>query len=452
VRESPTVRRLGSILFWSVISAAFIGPGTVATAASAGAGYGYALLWALLFSTLACLILQEAAARLTVVSGRDLGEALRLQYRGGVAGFAALALVLGAIVLGCAAYEAGNILGGAAGAALGVDLSPRTLTLIIGAVAAAVLWVGRTAVVARLLGVLVAVMGIAFLATAWRLGPEPVGLIRGTFVPVLPSGAGLLVLGLVGTTVVPYNLFLGSGLARGQKLGDLRFGLSVAVILGGIVSMGIVVVGTAVEGAFSFESLAEVLSVRLGDGARRFFAVGLCAAGVSSAITAPIAAAITARSLFSRTALEHGNGVGGWGERGWKFRSVWLGILIVGVAFGLADVKPIPAILLAQAFNGVLLPLVAVFLLLSVNDRRLVGLDGLNGAPANAALGVVVAITVMLGLNNVAKALVAAFGLNPPGEQALLLLSVGVAVAGAVPVWRRVRRLRGKPGATDSTS
>jgi len=70
--------------------------------------------------------------------------------------------------------------------------------------------------------------------------------------------------------------------------------------------------------------------------------------------------------------------------------------------------------------------------------------DGLNGVPGNAALGAVVAITVMLGLNNVAKALVAAFGLTPPSEQALLLGSVGVAVVGAVPVWRRVRRLRGK--------
>jgi hypothetical protein len=146
--------------------------------------------------------------------------------------------------------------------------------------------------------------------------------------------------------------------------------------------------------------------------------------------------------------LEHGAGGRIWDERGWKFRSVWLAVLGVGVAFGLADVKPIPAILLAQALNGVLLPLVAVFLLLSVNDRRLVGSDGLNGAPANAALVAVVAITVMLGLNNVAKAMVATFGLPPPGERTLLLMSVGLAAAGAVPVWRRVRVLRGKPDST----
>lgn len=436
------MRRFGSILFWSVISAAFIGPGTVTTAASAGAGYRYALLWALLFSTLACLVLQEAAARLTVVSGRNLGEALRLQYHGALSGVAVLALVLGAIVLGCAAYEAGNILGGVAGAALGIDLSPRALTTIIGVGSAMVLWLGRTAVVARMLGVLVAVMGIAFLATAWRLGPDPVGLVRGTLVPALPAGAGLLVLGLIGTTVVPYNLFLGSGLARGQKLGELRFGLTVAIILGGVVSMGIVVVGTAVEGTFRFESLAAVLAERLGAGARRLFAVGLCAAGVSSAITAPIAAAITARSLFSPSADEQGRGAEAWGDRGWKFRAVWLAVLAVGVGFGLAEVQPIPAILLAQALNGILLPFVAVFLLLSVNNRDLVGPDGLNGPGANAALGAVVATTVMLGLNSVAKAVVRAFDWNPPDERLLLLMSIVLAGSGAVPVWRRVRRLR----------
>jgi hypothetical protein len=109
-----------------------------------------------------------------------------------------------------------------------------------------------------------------------------------------------------------------------------------------------------------------------------------------------------------------------------------------------SEVKPIPAILLAQALNGVLLPLVAVFLLLSVNDRRLLRRDGLNGVPGNVALGAVVAMTVMLGLNNVAKALVAAFGLTPPGERTLLVVSVGLAAAGAIPVWRRVRLLRGK--------
>ena len=75
------MKRITTILFWSVISAAFIGPGTVTTAASAGASHGFQLLWALVFSTLACVVLQEAAARISIVSGKNLGEALKERYK-----------------------------------------------------------------------------------------------------------------------------------------------------------------------------------------------------------------------------------------------------------------------------------------------------------------------------------------------------------------------------------
>ena len=125
--------RWSSILLWSVLAAAFIGPGTVTTAASAGASFGFALLWALLFSTLACVVLQEASARLTIVSGQSLGRVLRLRYPGTWLGTAMLLLLFGAIVVGCAAYEAGNILGGVAialGAGLGLSDALRTYTIL----------------------------------------------------------------------------------------------------------------------------------------------------------------------------------------------------------------------------------------------------------------------------------------------------------------------------------
>jgi Mn2+/Fe2+ NRAMP family transporter len=389
------VGRLGSILFWSVIAAAFIGPGTVTTAASAGAGFGPRLLWALTFSTLACLLLQEASARLTVVSGRSLGEALADRYPRGVGRVLTLVLVLGAVVLGCAAYEAGNILGGVAGAALGIALPTAWLTLGCGALAALLLWWGSPAAVARTLSLFVAAMGIAFVATAFYLQPPLGAVVRGAVVPEAPAGSALLILALVGTTVVPYNLFLGSGLARGQSLPELRFGLTVAVLLGGGISMAVVVVGATVEGPFSFAALVAVLETRIGPWARYFFAGGLFAAGLSSAITAPLAAAITARDLFPSAA---------WGERSRPFRGVWLAVLAVGVGFGLSGVKPVPAIIAAQAFNGVLLPLVALYLFLAVNDRRLMG-EARNGWLANLLLGSVVLVAWVLGARNVWLAL-----------------------------------------------
>lgn len=434
--------RLWSILLWSVIAAAFIGPGTVTTAAAAGHGYGLALLWALAFSTVACLVLQEASARLTAVSGRDLGQALRWRYHGGVRGLLVLLLVLGAIVVGCAAYEAGNILGGVAGARLGFDLPASWLTLGCAAVAAALLWPGRPAGVAKAMSALVAVMGIAFLATAVALRPDPVELLRGTLVPALPPGSGLLMLGLVGTTVVPYNLFLGSGLARGQELSSIRLGLAVAVVLGGLISMAVVVVGTAVQGSFSFDQLAAVLETRLGPAGRWLLASGLLAAGLSSAITAPLAAALTARSLFA----ESGDGGEGgaehsaddWHPTSWRFRAVWGAVLATGVVFGVSGVQPIPVIVLAQALNGLLLPLVAVFLLLAVNDRRLMGESGLNGPAANLLLTLVVLVTLVLGALQLTRAASRAFGAAALGEGVLLIVAAVAALVLAVPVGRAV--------------
>ena len=102
------MKRVFSVLIGSVIAAAFLGPGTVTTAARAGAAHGFQLLWTLLFATAACLVLQEACARLTIASGHNLGEALRRRFHHGLGAVLMLWLVLGAIVLGCAAYEHGH--------------------------------------------------------------------------------------------------------------------------------------------------------------------------------------------------------------------------------------------------------------------------------------------------------------------------------------------------------
>ena len=435
VERRRVVRRLSSVLLWSVIAAAFIGPGTVTTAAAAGAEYGTALLWALAFSTVACLVLQEASGRLTIVTGRSLGQALRERYSGAVRGFLVLALVMGSIVLGCAAYEAGNILGGVAGAELVTGGSKTVLTLLSGAIAFVLLWSQSPGRVARLLSTAVAIMGVAFLATAYSLRPEWGALLRGLLVPQVPAlGAGVLVLGLVGTTVVPYNLFLGSGLARGERLEDLRLGLTVAVGLGGLVSMGVLVVGTAVVGTFSFTSLASVLESELGGWAGGLFGIGLLAAGLSSAITAPLAAAITAADL-----LGDGDRGAGWHRRSWRYRTVWAGVLVIGLAFGLSDVRPIPAIILAQALNGLLLPLAAIFLLISVNDRRQMG-DRTNGRIANTLMVLVVSTSLLLGVGALWRVVSRLAALPPPDTMELIVTTGVVGALLAVPIYRTIRR------------
>ena len=391
------MKRLLNILFWSVIAAAFIGPGTITTAARAGSDYRFALAWALLFSVFACLVLQEASGRVTVLTGKELGEAIRARFGTWISG-----LVAAGIILGCAAYEAGNLLGGVAGLKLVVDAPQAVLTLVAGAAAALLLATGNTRWIARVLGTLVALMGIAFVVTAVRVGPDFTELLTGLLIPRMPVGSTVLVLGLVGTTVVPYNLFLGSALARDNELGEMRWGLGVAVIGGGVISIGVLVVGSVLGGGLEYERLAAVLDQRLGQGAGSSLALGLFAAGFTSAITAPLAAALAARSLLA------GADDRAWAPTSTRFRAVWMGVLLAGMAFGVADVRPVPVIILAQAFNGLLLPLVAVFLLATMNDRRLLGSDGVNSGAQNVVMLLVVVVCVVLGVRGLSAATKAA--------------------------------------------
>jgi manganese transport protein len=424
------LQRLLSILLWSAIAAAFVGPGTVTTCAAAGAGHGAGLLWALAFSAFGCFVLQEAAARVTLATGNTLAEALGGGGRrsGAVAAF----LVSGAILLGCAAYQAGNVVGAVVGAELGTGLPRFWLTVAVSLGAAALLASGGASTVARTMAWIVAAMGVSFLWTALHVPVSSGALLIGVTLPQVPDGAGLLVVALVGTTIVPYNLFLGSRLATDQRLSEIRTGLLVAVGLGGLISMAILVVGTSIEGAFSFEALTASLEQRLGAWARTLFAVGLFSAGFSSAVTAPLAAAITAQGLFGRAGDRR------WSETGAGYRGVWLGVVGTGLAFGLSQVRPVPLILIAQAFNGLLLPIVAGFLLIVVNDRHRMGTLA-NGAKANGCLALVFAVTVVLGLSNVLRAGAGALGLPAPSERWLFVVA-GVLAAALTPTLLVVAR------------
>lgn len=425
-------RRWGAVLFWSVVSAAFIGPGTVTTCAKAGAGYGTTLLWALAFSTFACIVLQEAATRTTLATGHVLGRALRERFDG-IAAWSVTTLVLAAIVAGCAAYQAGNILGAVAGARLQWPLPNTVWVLAIGLPAALLLAFAASETVAKVLGGVLALMGLVFLVTAAGMLPPPSELVRGLLVPDVPQGSAVLVLGMIGTTVVPYNLFLASGLSRGRDPGETRFGLVVAILAGGVISGAVLIVGAGLAGEFSFESLAGMLSERLGPWARAGFALGLGAAGFSSALTAPLAAALTARGLFER------DGDDRWSERSWRYRAVWGFVLLVGLAFAVAGVRPVPAIVAAQALNGAILPLVSVFLFLVVNDASRMRAH-VNGTAANVALFGCVAVSILLGVSGVMHAAARVLGLGTVRPGTLLAVAAAILAAVSVPMVRAARR------------
>ena len=119
------IRRLRNLGPGLLVTAAFIGPGTVTTASVAGASTGYAILWAIVFSIVATIVLQEMSARLGVVSREGLGEALRTTFNNPAIKLAAIVLVVAAIGFGNAAFETGNITGAALGLETLSGVSPQ---------------------------------------------------------------------------------------------------------------------------------------------------------------------------------------------------------------------------------------------------------------------------------------------------------------------------------------
>jgi manganese transport protein len=156
-------KRILNILFWSVISAAFIGPGTITTAARSGSGKGTGRLGGLLFSTAACLVLQEAASRISIITGKNLGQSIAGYFEKRSSRTTVLALVLGAILVGAAAYEMGNLLGAVAGLQLVSDIPAWILVLAIAVSATILLSIHSLKIVSTILGILVVIMGLSFL-------------------------------------------------------------------------------------------------------------------------------------------------------------------------------------------------------------------------------------------------------------------------------------------------
>jgi manganese transport protein len=385
---------LGSVLFWSVISAAFIGPGSVTACAIAGSTYGLQLLWVLTFATFGTVWLQEAAARITIATGSDLGQVITQTYAGKSGRRIAWALFL-AIFLGCAAYQAGNILGAVSGLALLTGLPIPALTVVVGLVCVALLWIGSTQGLANFLGLIVFTMGGAFVYVAFGTPVTPAELTKALIVPAIPDGSLLLINGLIGTTIVPYNLFFGSSIVSGQSLSEMRLGIWVAVILGGIISVVLLLAGLLIPSDFSYVHMAQVLTDRLGTWAGSLFAFGLFAAGFASSLTAPLAASITAQSLL------------GIRKNSPAYRGIWLTVMATGLTFGLLNVTPIPVIIAVQAINGILLPFVTIFLFAAVNNRTLLGDTYRNSVTQNLAMGLVVIVTAILGIWNIWLAILA---------------------------------------------
>lgn len=383
-----------------LVAAAFIGPGTVTLCTIAGVKFGFSLLWAMLLSILATIILQEMAARLGIITQQGLAAIIRKQVKHPLLQKLVVLVILGAIVIGNAAYEGGNVGGATIG--LAVILGDQFwIPLLIGTIAFILLWIGNYMLLEKVLVFLVILMSLAFVATASITKPDLEAIFKGMFVPSIPEGSLFTIIGLIGTTVVPYNLFLHASLvkekwATPESLSQVRRDTVVSIGLGGLVSMAIIIAAVAIPGdqVASVVDLASGLEPLFGSAAKYFLGIGLFASGITSAITAPLAAAYVVNNCF------------GWetGLKDYRFRIVWILILVLGVGSLMFNIKPIQIIQFAQIANGILLPLIAILLLWIVNKRNVLG--AFRNTFWQNALGLfIVIVTIGLGVKSIIKVL-----------------------------------------------
>ena len=380
----------------TLVAAAFIGPGTLTTCTMVGVQTSYSLLWAMLFAIVATIVLQEMAARLGFVTQQGLGEAFNRQFPKGISRLVVFFLVIGAILIGNAAYEAGNISGGV----LGMDLLVgdfQFMPIVLGGICFLLMYFGGYKWIEKILISLVILMSICFLVTAIMVQPN-IGEILQGFIPQRIEGENfLLIMAVIGTTVVPYNLFLhASTISKKWKatdsLKDLRIENAVAIILGGLISILIIITAASSDVLTEVKSakdLAIQLEPLFGQSAKWFMGIGLMAAGLSSALTAPLAAAFAAKGLF------------GWSddETNIKFRAVWMVILVIGVLVSITDVERVLIIKFAQITNAILLPFIAGYLLYISNSKPILG-KFTNSRLSNILGVIVLIITILLSLKS----------------------------------------------------
>jgi len=362
----------------ALIAAAFIGPGTVTVCSIAGNSFGYSLLWAIFISLIIALILQEMSIRVGIISKKGLTELIKDEIKNSYLKNILLVLIFTAIIIGNTAYEAGNI----SGAIIGMEsltgnlsynfrnFNINLLSLIIGSFAFLILYIGNYKLLERILISIVVIMSFSFVISAIITKPEINKIIEGFIKLKTPQNSFLTILGLIGTTVVPYNIFLHSSLVKKKwkNSNDIKIAkidLLIAIIMGGLISISIIITSASISrtAISNAADLALSLEPVYGSFSKFLMSLGMISAGLTSAITAPLAASFVACGCF------------GWDAdlKSIKFRSIWFIILIIGTVISSTGVKLILIIQFAQITNAILLPVIIFILYYIMNDKKIFG-------------------------------------------------------------------------------
>ena len=388
----------------AIVTSAFIGPGTITTCTTAGVNFGYALLWAVVFSGISFIILMEMSARTTLATGKNLiDSAIAVAPENKIwTGFLYFVFFLTVLAV-CFAFQAGNEIGAARGLADIFNMPVGVAAIIIGLITLATNWIGSYKLLENIMQFFVSSMGILFLITAIFIRPDWIAIIKGC-APSLPEGSAVSALALIGTTMVAINLVVHS-IACTEKYkgmedhGDAKFDIVFNILVGVVITMSILITSSAVlynTGTEVNSPLVYTQSLEpvLGSWARIVGDLGLIAAGLSSAV----AVAYTIRSIYGHLFKWAG------GTNDLKSKIMGTIVIAFGTAFAMFSKTPAKIIVIAQTVSGFSLPVFAIVLMVVANNKKLMG-KYCNKLPSNI-IGVLAAlVTLFLGLRNMITAL-----------------------------------------------
>lgn len=382
-----------------LVVGSFIGPGTTTSATRAGATYGYALLWTVIFSVIAVIVMQEMAARLGIVTQNGLAEELvkELSDRPPLK-WAMIILVASAIVLGGVAYMGGDLTGTAIGISSLTGIPSNIVAPIWGIGVLILINIGDAVkTLEKLLSVCVSVMAIVFVVTMIIVKPDLGELLMGA-VPNVPQNAIMTCVAMIGTTVVPYNMFIHATSARKtwhnpEELPLARFDVTISMIIGGIITGAVMITAGTVMRGMTVSSAADMavqLEPLLGSFSKPFLSIGLISAGVSSAVVTPLGVSYVLAGLFK------------WkmDKTDKRFFATNIIVVVIGIIVSATGYNPISIIMMAQAVNGIFLPIIVIALVFITSRTRVLG-QYKNSLLRNLLGGCVAIISLVIGISSV---------------------------------------------------
>ena len=416
LRRKPLLTLIGTrvVTFLAVLGPGFItanvdnDPGGILTYSQAGAQFGYKLLWTLIPTTIALIVVQEMAARMGAVTGKGLSDLIREEF-----GLRATFFTM--LVLGFADFF--NIVSEFAGLASGMGIFGVSKYIVV-PIGAALVWTlivrGRYKPVERIL-IIASLIYFAYPVSAFLAKPDWNQAIKETFIPTLSGDPAYLmvIVGLIGTTITPWMQFYLQAAVVEKGVDTRHYGLCrLDVITGCIVTDVIAFFIVVACGATIYHSnhRAEITDVAQAATALRpfagkfasvLFAVGLINASLLSAAILPLA---TSYNICEGLGFESGV------DKRFSEAPVfyWMYTFLVGGGAAVVLIPHLPLlkfILLSQVANGILLPFVLVYMLKLVNRPRLMGSFKNNRWQnwiAWSTAVVMIALTIALIYTNVA--------------------------------------------------